>query len=90
MTQIQGKSILVRVSARFELSGFDCIFLSPTHKKDWIFLYVLFTDFCPGNHPYKAAKNKNKGAEKGTFKFVNFPLTQADDYVAIFIVRVNV
>ena len=25
MTEIQGKSILVRVSARFELSGVDCI-----------------------------------------------------------------
>ena len=24
MTEIQGKSILVRVSARFELSGVDC------------------------------------------------------------------
>ena len=26
MTEIQGKSILVRVSARFELSGVDCNF----------------------------------------------------------------
>ena len=25
MTEIEGKSILVRVSARFELSGVDCI-----------------------------------------------------------------
>ena len=24
MTEMQGKSILVRVSTRFELSGFDC------------------------------------------------------------------
>ena len=38
----------------------------------------------------KQQKNKNNGQKKGTFKFVNFPSTQADDYVAIFIVRVNV
>ena len=35
-------------------------------------------------------QQKHKRAEKGAFKFVNFPLTQADDDVAIFIVRMNV
>ena len=41
-----------------------------------------------GSHAYKAAKKK--GTEKGTLKLVNFPLTQADDYVVIFISCVNV
>jgi len=35
-------------------------------------------------------KQQKKRAEKGTLKSVNFPLTQADDYVVIFIACVNV
>ena len=50
MTEIQGKLILVRVSARFELSGVDCIIIiSQTEvmkcKKDirlriWRFIHI--------------------------------------------------
>ena len=35
-------------------------------------------------------QQKKKKAEKGTLKLVNIPLTQADDYVVIFITFVNV
>ena len=35
-------------------------------------------------------KQQKKRAEKGTLKLVNIPLTQADDYVVIFITCVNV
>lgn len=47
-----------------------------------------FTDFCFGQSCIQSRKNKR--AEKGTLKFVNIPLTQADDYVVIFITCVNV
>ena len=38
----------------------------------------------------QSSKKQKQRAEKGAFKFVNFPLRQADDDVAIFIVRMNV
>ena len=36
MREIQGKSILVRVSARFELSRVDCIFISQKSVNLWL------------------------------------------------------
>lgn len=47
-----------------------------------------FTDFCFGQSRIRSSKKK--GTEKGTLKLVNFPLTQADDYVVIFITCMNV
>lgn len=47
-----------------------------------------FTDFCFGQSCIQSSQKKR--AEKGTLKLVNIPLTQADDYVVIFITCVNV
>ena len=46
-----------------------------------------FTDFC---FRQSCTQSRKKRAEKGTLKLVNFPLTQAGDYVVIFIACVNV
>ena len=46
MTEIQGKSILVRISARFELSGVNCIYLMIVARIlnfFNIFAYSIFT-----------------------------------------------
>ena len=54
MTEIQGKSILVRVSARFELSGVDCT--SP----DAVTICVQYQGFNSFFRYHKLSVNKKK------------------------------